>query len=223
MAATVSDEVMLAMSDEDVEDDDVAHVVRMSKAKRKSEFKRATIDDDSNDEEQNVERGSARDGVSNASVDEADDHEGLDANADESGDEETRRIQSLVGKGKGVSMRAPPKKRKMSKAVLERKFKSEAKRLSTEEVNTIVQFIPFKRLVKNSLDYGVSHVSSVSVQVLMEAAVSYLHDLYEESWKISTVSSNQKTLMMRHVSGLLFAKRISHLPQCDDDDDDAED
>lgn len=215
---------MASVSDDEVDDDDMAQVVRMSKAKYKGVNARASSTGVDQDKEPDVERSNEvleaddADEVSDASADEA--------GADEANDEEARRIQALAGKGKGVSMRPPPKRRKMSKNVLERKFKAEAKKLSSAEVSEIVQFLPFKRLVKDSLDYDVTHASSTAVQVLMEAAVSYLHDLYEESWKISTVSSNKKTLMMRHVSGLLFAKRISHLPQDggddDDDDDDAE-
>ncbi len=96
--------------------------------------------------------------------------------------------------------------RKISAAMREKRFKASVKKLSVSEISKIIQYAPFKRMVVNALSDGVERVSTIAIHALMDAAVNYAHEIYNDSYTITRVSNKKQTLMLRHVAGAMYAK-----------------
>ena len=103
-----------------------------------------------------------------------------------------------------MSIKRPP--RKISKAMKEKRFNAAVKKLSVADIKDIIQYAPFQRLIVKSLTDGVERVSTTAIHALMDAAVNYAHEIYNDSYKITTVSNKKQTLMLRHVAGAMYAK-----------------
>ena len=156
--------------------------------------------------------------------DEGDDDEDEEDEGDhdnDDNDDSDKRGSTTVGKsiGKGfgkmiaggigkktcnVAVNRPP--RKISAAMREKRFNAKVKKLSSADINNIIQYAPFQRMIVNALSDGVERVSTVAVHALMDAAVNYAHEIYNDSYTITKVSNQKQTLMLRHVAGAMYAK-----------------
>ena len=121
----------------------------------------------------------------------------------------TKKIQkrtAIVSKGKGIRMKPAIKPGAYHK---QRKFERDVKQLAAAELGDIFQFEPFRRMMRDALTYEVTQVSTAAVMTMMEASLSYVHELYMDSYAIAVKSSKRQTLMMRDVMGAVQAKRNS--------------
>ena len=100
-------------------------------------------------------------------------------------------------------------RRQKSQYVKNQAFKATVKKLSTLDVQKLIQWQPFERLVRSKLCHGVERASSVALLQLAEAALAYIHEMYEDAFHVTTKSGKRKMLMVRDLSATLHAKGSS--------------
>ena len=163
----------------------------------------ADANDDGDEEEEDDEHG------------EDDEHEEDEEVSDDGSEYVTKGVGKSIGKsiGKGrnigtgqksVIVKRPP--RKISAAMREKRFNAKVKKLAVTDIKSIIQYAPFQRMIVNALSDGVERVSTIAIHALMDAAVNYAHEIYNDSYTITKISNKKKTLMLRHVAGAMYAK-----------------
>ena len=176
-------------------------------------------DGDSNDDTDDDDD----DAVDDDAVDDDDEgdeeKEGNDEGSDDASDHGAKSVSKNVGKGKGgdtfvsigigkkackVAVKRP--RRKISAAQRQKRFNAHVKKLSCADIKEIIQYAPFQRMIVNALSDGVERVSTTAIHALMDAAVNYAHEIYNDSYTITKVSNKKQTLMLRHVAGAMYAK-----------------
>lgn len=115
-----------------------------------------------------------------------------------------------IGKKAFVACKTAPKPKatKSSKART-KKFDAEVKQLSVRDLSEIIQIEPLKRIVKSSLTHGVERCGSEAFVMLMESACDYIHEIYNDSFVVTSHSGKRKCLMVRDVMATVHAKGSS--------------